>query len=549
MKKLFLSSIIVAILVQSCSKQEPIDPNYNNQPDSKSQFETKNWDGVKRGEVFYEIFVRSFADSNGDGIGDIAGITAKLDYLNDLGVSGIWLTPIHPSPSYHGYDVEDYKAIDTEYGTMVQFEAMVSKAKLLGIKVVLDLVMNHTSKTHPWFKDAISSKNSQYRDWYLFAPSNQVQEWISTGKVPMTNSYYNGHWHSIYEGTTDYKYMGMFSDWMPELNYGEISSSYNSLPFKEMVNISSFWMSKGIFGFRLDAVKHIYQNEDSDENPRFLELFFNEVKKSYPLIYMVGENLSGDYNRVAPYYRGLPAMFNFDAWYKLIYVLENSHAKWFPKDIAEMEAKFKNFRVDAINAMKLSNHDEDRTLSRLNNDPLKTKMAASVLLTISSNPYIYYGEEIGMRGMKGSDDKNVREPFLWSSVGSDTYRTKWHTPVNSTESTVAPLSSQITDQTSLFNHYKRLIMLRNSYPSLAKGSITLPSGFENYPKNFMAFYREYQGEKLLVIHNVSSLVSTYIIDHSFKKGVTEFGGVIYTKINESTYSVTMPAYSSAIFEL
>jgi len=154
-----------------------------------------------------------------------------------------------------------------------------------------------------------------------------------------------------------------------------------------------------------------------------------------------------------------------------------------------------------------------------------------------------------MRGMKGSDDKNVREPFLWSSVGSDTYRTKWHTPVNSTESTVAPLSSQITDQTSLFNHYKRLINLRNSYPSLANGNITLPSGFDNYPKNFMAFYREYQGEKLLVIHNVSSLVSTYIIDHSFKKGVTEFGGVIYSKINESTFSVTMPAYSSVIFEL
>jgi alpha-amylase len=547
MKKL-LHLILALLILLSCSKEkEPTDPQGGNGGDTK--FEAKNWDGQKRGDIFYEIFVRSFADSDGDGIGDIGGITQKLDYLNDLGVSGIWLTPIHPSPSYHGYDVDDFMSIDPKYGTMSQFEAMISKASSLGIKVVLDLVINHTSKNHPWFKSAISSTDNSFRNWYLFASSDNVPGWISSGMVPMTNSYYSGHWHSISSGTTGFKYMGMFSDWMPDLNYGEISQAENSPAFKEMVKTAEFWLSKGVYGFRLDAVKHIYQSEDSDENPRFLEKFYNEVKKKESKVYMVGENLTGDYNKVAPYYKGLPALFNFDAWYKLIYVIENSHAKWYPKDIKEMETKFRSVRGDAINATKLSNHDEDRTMSRLNNDISKAKIAASILLTVSGSPYLYYGEEIGMRGMKGSDDRNVREPFLWSPYSNDTYRTKWHTPLNSTEPTVMPVSLQQENKESILNHYKRLIKLRNTYPSLAKGSIDVPQSFDIYPKQIMAFYRELQGERLLVVHNVSSSISTYIIDHSFKKGVAEFGGVTYVKINESTYSVTMPAYSSVIFEL
>lgn len=544
-----LSYLLFFSLIVSCAKEkEPTDPQGSTN-DGKSLFVEANWDGVKRGEVFYQIFVRSFADSDGDGVGDINGITQKLDYLNSLGVSGIWLTPIHPSPSYHGYDVDDFISIDSKYGTMAHFEALISKASSMGIKVILDLVINHTSKNHLWFKSAISSTGSTYRSWYIFAPSVDVPGWISKGLVPMTNNYIAGHWHFLNSGTTDYKYMGMFSDWMPDLNYGEISVVESSPVFKEMVKIAEFWLAKGVAGFRLDAVKHIYQSEDSDENPRFLEKFYNAVKEKNPGVYMIGENLTGDYNKVAPYYRGVPALFNFDAWYKLIYVIENSHAKWYPKDIKEMETKFRSFRADAINATKLSNHDEDRTMSRLNNDVAKAKIAASILLTVSGSPYIYYGEEIGMRGMKSSDDRNVREPFLWSGYSSDTYRTKWYTPLNSIEPSVLPVSIQQDDKSSILSHYKRLIKLRNTYSSLAKGSIEVPEYFDSYPKQIMAFYREFQGERLLVIHNVSSSISTYIIDHTFKKGVAEFGGVSYVKINESSYSVLMPAYSSVIFEL
>lgn len=547
-----LTPLLALLLMFSCNKAVVIPPPNIEPPvetrDDISQYDSRSWDGIKRGDVFYEIFVISYADGNNDGIGDLKGITSKLDYLNELGISGIWLTPIHPSPSYHGYDVEDYKAIKAEYGTMTDFDALITKAHSLGIKVILDLVLNHTSKTHPWFTTAITNTTNPYRNYYLFAPSGDVATWISSSRIPMTNSYYSGQWHSLSTGTTGYKYMGMFSDWMPDINYGGIDTVQNSAPFKSMVDVATFWINKGVDGFRLDAVKHIYQSEDSDENPRFLEKYYNELKKIKSDIYLVGENLTGDYLKVAPYYKGLPAMFNFDAWYKLIYVLENSHAKWYPKDIIDMQSKFETYRSGAINATKLSNHDEDRTLSRLSNVQ-QAKMAAAIMLTISGSPYLYYGEEIGMLGMKTGGDENVREPFLWEPAASDTYRTKWHTPVYSVETNVDPLSKQKMDLKSIYRVYQKFIRLRNTYPALARGTITYPANLDSYSKNFMVFYREYSGEKLMVIHNVSPDISVYTFNHEVIKPIADMGKVTYTKINSASGSVTMPAYSTIIFEL
>lgn len=552
MKRIII--LVLLFVIISCNKDNNSIPGTDPNPpgierDDISQYNAKEWDGIKRGGVFYEIFVRSFADSNGDGIGDLNGITAKLDYLNQIGISGIWLTPIHPSPSYHGYDVEDYLSVKPEYGTMKDFEELVKKAKSLNIKIILDLVLNHTSKTHPWFIDAISSQESRYRDYYLISPSDLVSSYISSGKIPMTQSYISSQWHNISQGTSGYKYLGMFSDWMPDLNFGSIDTCEVSAPFKEMVEISKFWIAKGVSGFRLDAVKHIYQNEISEENPLFLKKFFDSIKKERNDIYVVGENLSGDYREVSPYYTGLPALFNFDAWYKLIYAIENSHAKWYPKDIVEMEASFRSYRNDAINVTKLSNHDEDRTLSRLGGDISKAKIAAAILLTISGSPYIYYGEEIGMLGMKNGGDENVREPFLWSSIQSDNYRTKWRNPLFSTESSVRPLELQRNDKNSIFRVYEKFLKLRNTYQSLAYGEMRYPSNLDSYDKNFMVFFREYSGEKLMIIHNVSSNTSTIAISDPIVRAVADMGSVTYSKINTQSHSVTMPPYSTIIFEL
>ena len=552
MKRIII--LVLLFVIISCNKDNNSIPGTDPNPpgierDDISQYNAKEWDGIKRGGVFYEIFVRSFADSNGDGIGDLNGITAKLDYLNQIGISGIWLTPIHPSPSYHGYDVEDYLSVKPEFGPMNDLEELVKKAKSLNIKIILDLVLNHTPKTHPWFIDAISSQESRYRDYYLISPSDLVSSNISSGKIPMTQSYISSQWHNISQGTSGYKYLGMFSDWMPDLNFGSIDTCEVSAPFKEMVEISKFWIAKGVSGFRLDAVKHIYQNEISEENPLFLKKFFDSIKKERNDIYVVGENLSGDYREVSPYYTGLPALFNFDAWYKLIYAIENSHAKWYPKDIVEMEASFRSYRNDAINVTKLSNHDEDRTLSRLGGDISKAKIAAAILLTISGSPYIYYGEEIGMLGMKNGGDENVREPFLWSSIQSDNYRTKWRNPLFSTESSVRPLELQRNDKNSIFRVYEKFLKLRNTYQSLAYGEMRYPSNLDSYDKNFMVFFREYSGEKLMIIHNVSSNTSTIAISDPIVRAVSDMGSVTYSKINTQSHSVTMPPYSTIIFEL
>ncbi|MDX9781926.1 MAG: alpha-amylase family glycosyl hydrolase [Bacteroidales bacterium] len=548
-----LAFFVLLIIAFSCKKDIPT-PEPNPKPpvetrDDISQFDARQWDGTKRGGVFYEIFVRSFADSNGDGIGDLKGITNKLDYLNQLGIAGIWLTPIHPSPSYHGYDVDNYMSVKSEYGTIQDFEEMIAKANSLGIKVVLDLVLNHTSKNHPWFIDAISTVTSSFRNFYLFAPSNSVDSYINSGKVPMTDIYYSGQWHNVPTGTTEFKYMGMFSDWMPDINYGNVDTCEKSAPFRELINVSKFWISKGVAGFRLDAVKHIYQNETSDENPHFLKKFYDELKSQKSDLYMIGENLSGNYKDVSPYYKGLPALFNFDAWYKLIYAIENSHAKWYPKDIIDMESSFKTQRSDAINATKLSNHDEDRTLSRLGGNPDRAKIAAAILLTVSGSPYLYYGEEIGMLGMKTGGDENVREPFLWDQVSSDNFRTTWRKPSYSTDIAVKPLEQQKRDLTSVYRVYEKFIKLRNTYPSLAYGSMSVPSNFETYDKNFMVFFREYQGEKLMIIHNVSPSTASYATSEPISKPIADMGKVSYSKINSTSYSVTMPPYSTIIFEL
>ena len=542
--KIFLLIFILATI--SCSK-ENLPSNDNLIKDELSQYQSEQWDGVKRGGVYYEIFVRSFADGDGDGIGDLKGITAKLDYLNELGISGIWLTPIFKASSYHGYDIEDYFDINSEYGTISDFNQLITKAHSLGIKVVLDFVLNHTSKYHPWFLSAKSSITSNYRNFFIFEKSDQISTRVSQGLVPMTQVYYADQWKSIDIGTTDYKYLGIFSDWMPDLNYGAVESCQTSPAFIEMCNAAKFWITKGVDGFRLDAVKHIYQNEDSYENPLFLSKFFNEIKKVKPDIYMIGEVFTTDYSKVAPYYSGLPAFFNFDAWNKLIYAINNSHAKWFPYDLINMGNAFKNVRADYIDALKLSNHDEDRALSVLDGNSAKGKIAAAILLTVGKSPYIYYGEEIGMLGYKGGDDRNVREPFLWTVSPGDSYTTKWYNGTNSTYSTITPLSVQKTDKYSLYNVYKKFIELRNSYPALAYGTLTLPTNFDSYSKNFMAFYREYNGQKLIIIHNVSSGTSIFTVNHTVDKAIADFNRVTYSKQKNSSVAVTMPPYSSIIF--
>jgi glycosidase len=514
MRNIFL--LVTTFILVACSGGDPLPgPGGGG---NVSQYEARAWDGEKRAGVFYEIFVRSFADSNGDGIGDLGGVTARLDYLNELGVAGIWLTPIHPSPSYHGYDVTDYKAVNPDFGTMADFEAMVTKAHSLGIKVVLDFVVNHTSDRHPWFVSARSSTTSPYRGYYNFR--------------------------------SDGSYEGAFSPLMPDLNYGPAGTAETSDAFGAIVDAGRYWLAKGADGFRLDAVKHIYPDETSDENPTFLKKLYDELSKTKPDIYMIGEVLS-EHDRVAPYYKGLPALFDFSSWWRLDYAINNHHAKWYPKDLLDYRAEYAAVRTGYIQATKLSNHDEDRTRTVLGDDVRRAKMAGAVLLTVSGWPYIYYGEEIGMLGSKSNGDEGVREPMLWARKAGDTFRTTWHDPKFSNDATVGSVEKQSADINSVYRLYKKFIELRNTYPALATGEMKLLPGFndDEADKNFMVFTREAGSERLLVVHNVSNLAKTYSFPVDIARPIADFGGVSLMKSGSKYVSATMPPYTTIICEL
>jgi len=497
------------------------------------------WDGVKRGDVYYEIFVRSFADSNGDGIGDLRGITDKLDYLHELGISGIWLTPIHPSPSYHGYDVNDYKEIDPQYGTMADFDALINKARQLNIKVVMDWVVNHTSKLHPWFTEACSNLSSPYRDFYLFAPYNQIQSYVQSGQVPATKWYNAYEWHRVESGTTDYSYFGGFSSWMPDINP-------ESAIVDHLLEAAKMWLDKGVSGFRFDAVKHIYQDEKSQQNIDFWQNFLGKLKSYKPEVYLVGEVFD---NRevMAYFYQAFPALFNFPNWNNLAWALNNQTGKYYPKDVADCLSAFAAANPNYINVPKLSNHDEDRTMSVFNNDMGKAKVAAAVLLTMPGQPYLYYGEEIGMRGLKNSGDINVREPFLWAPKASDRYRASWHTPVFSTDELVAPLSLQQEEKNSLYSVYASFIKLRNSYPALSQGALYFPDPNE-VANEFMVYTRQKDNQRLLIIHNVSQALRAYPINEPVKKLLAVVNGAVVEKTGDA-YVAKMPAFSTVVVEL
>ncbi len=543
------------LFVAGCSSDDGADGGKDNDGDptppttdvvdAVSQYDARPFDGKKRGDVFYEIFVRSFADSDGDGIGDLKGITAKLDYLDDLGVAGIWLMPVFTCNSYHGYDIIDFKQVNPDYGTNADLEELIDEAHKLKIRVILDVTPNHTSNHHPWFVEACKSESNAYRDYYHFS---------TTG---------GGGWHQVKSGTTSYYYRGDFDSSMPDLNYGPAATCEQSNAFKALVDAANYWVDRGVDGFRLDAVKHVYDNQTSTENPTFLGKFYSAVDNhfrgksalGFDHVYMVGECwLSTD--QMAPYYKGLPALFDFTAWEnRLLYAIQNSHAKWFPKDMIAEREVFARYRADFIQATKLSNHDENRARTAMGGSLSlsleRAKIAAAVLLTSSGSPYIYYGEEIGMMGSKQKGDENVREPMLWEAKASDEYRTTWRVSSLNTDLSIGNVASQGKDVKSLYNVYRKFMRLRNTYPALATGEISLLSDFDDASsenKQVMAFLRTAGNERLLVVHNVSQNESTFVYNGTIKRPIADMNRVMVASTG-NRHELTMPAYSSIIIEL
>ncbi len=495
--------------------------------------------------VYYEVFVRSFYDSDGDGIGDFKGLTQKLDYLNDgnpdtdddLGVGGIWLMPINPSPTYHGYDVTDYRAINPDYGTLEDFRTFLDEAHKRGIKVVMDLVVNHTSREHPWFLDAAKNEDSPYRDWYIWAEDRNMK----TGGTSAAGS--GNPWHSA--GGSHY--MGIFWEGMPDLDLD------NPEVRQEMKDTGLFWLEQGLDGFRLDAAKHIYENlltdkgqETTDKNVEWWQEFRSSLLEKYPETYLVGEIWDPSAALISNYLdNALDSGFNFGLSETIIqatkkekdnnigFTLERTYGLYSEKSGGQF-----------VDATFLTNHDINRVMTQLDGDIAHAKMAAGILLTLPGNPFLYYGEEVGMLGAK--PDELIREPMQWHAGGKGEGQTTWEDVDFNTGEKGSSVEEQLSDPDSLLSHYRKLIRLRNSVPALKDGAIF---DYASGNDGVAAWLRLTDQQAVLVAHNLTGSeqsidLSEAIKDYSFKailKATSEGATLEGSKL-------TIPGYTTLIIE-
>ena len=483
----------------------------------------------KDGSMSYEIFVRSFYDSDGNKVGDLNGVKEKLPYLYDLGIKTIWLMPIHESPSYHGYDVSDYYSVHRHYGTLSDFDSLVAKAKEYNIDIMLDMVFNHCSDKNQYFIDSYNDYKSNNTspdskaDWF---------DW-STTKLDGFNKY------------NDLYYESRFSASMPDFNLDSEGVR------NEIENIMKFWIvDHGVKGFRLDAVLYYYY-QLHDSNIEFLTWLENTAHKYDPNFYMVGEAWD-DSDVVDKYYKSsLDSFFRFDNaiggdYFSFINLAKGNASPSGLEAIEEHEKKMKQNNPNGYSSYFLSNHDQDRVSNNFNE--LQNKCAASILCLMPGTPFMYYGEEIMLQGKREKNhmtDALRRLPMVWSK-SDKTGECKY--PENNTKSlwdgtqVKKGVNDQLKDGYSLVNHYKKVINIRNKYPFLKQGVFTSLTGLTT-PDGVVAYKISLGDEYINVYHNCS--------DVSVKINVQ--GNEILDEINTSKKApklkdgeLTLAAYSSAV---
>ena len=441
---------------------------------------------------YYEVFVYSFYDSDGDGIGDLKGVDEKLGYIKDLGCNGIWMMPIMPSPTYHKYDVTDYMSIDPEYGTMEDFEKLLKDAHENDINVIIDFVMNHSSSKHEWFVKACE---------YLrgLDPSDERSIEELTAECP-----YVGYYHfareklkdTYYEVSgTPFYYEGEFWSEMPDLNYASEDL------WNEFETIIKFWTDKGVDGFRMDATMH-FEEGDTGFNTSVMNRAYECAKKYNPDFYMVSEVWAGE-STIASYYDSkTDSLFNFDAagpeGILLGAVRGNVKASRLVSSMKKYEDDFGAVYPDYVDAAFLTNHDMGRVSNSLNGDKEAIKFAGGLLGSMSGSIYVYYGEEIGMKS-QGTKDENKRLPMIW---GEDAGMCTGPADADKgIESDFGSVADQSEDPDSILNYYKHVLRIRNTYPEIARGAITILDAATD--GNKAVIIKEYNGEKIAILYNNS----------------------------------------------
>lgn len=498
------------------------------------------------GAVFYEIFVRSFSDSNDDGIGDINGLIEKLDYLNDgnpattsdLGIEGIWLMPVFESPSYHGYDTVDYETIERDYGTNADFARLLEEAHRRGIRVIVDFVVNHTSNQHPWFVESASATSSPKRNWYVWSPVQQgwTQPW--GGNSPT--------WHS----SKGAYYYGVFWSGMPDVNWTNGESK------AEMFRIARHWLQQGVDGYRLDATRYLVETgggpgqADTPQTHAALKELGEVVRRTKPEAILVAENWTTA-PIIATYYGNtdvikggdeMPMNFNFPLADAILRGVSAGTASGISSTIEQMQSLYP---AGVLDAPFLTNHDQRRIASELSNNSTKLRNASAILLSLPGVPFLYYGEEVGIQNGPTSGDESKRTPMPWTPQGGFTTGTPWfqYAPGIATTN----VASQTGDPGSLLSRYRTLIAVRKSSPALRKGTLQLLPG----TSQVLVFLRRDASETVLVAHNLSdSFATASSLNVQASRFETLFGDASVTPAGAAgAFSVTLPPRASMMWRV
>ena len=616
-----------------------------------------SFDGNKRSSTTYQLLIYSFADSDGDGIGDFKGIQNKLDYLDGLGVTALWLSPAHPSDSYHAYDVTDYYAVNPLYGSEQDFKNLIDAAHAKGIKIYMDYVLNHSGKGNAWFQQALADPSSKYRDYYFLSSNPQADyskfpmlkgttyqagEWkqATSGSPKLTvtktteavtngnsdwnlwtwqdggegkvvrftakgdGTYYlvmeiNGKWGMLvrkymnwdagskfgasgdgtvtegktvdlvpdggdmsFTGSGRYKieltnvttetlyYMGCFSDWMPDLNYGDPATAETNPTFLDLAGSADKWINLGVDGLRLDAVKHICGGIGSynhSSNRTLLAKWYEHCNATYKAaghsdnIFMVAEEWD-DHGTETQYYKSLTSCFEFEYFGALTTAL-NGSASGYVRTVSGYVADHAAARADAITSIFMTNHDQNRAAESLGRKLEKEKQAAAMMLTTPGKPFVYQGEELGYYGKKDGGDEYVRTPMLWDKAGKDCAKKGVNNKVDNAMLTSSiSVEAQDADANSLLNVYKTWSRLRNIYPALAEGTMTDASlGGGN---SIAGWYMTAGSQKLLVIHNTATSAKTVTVKDNTSRAV----GLLGTATIDHDV-LTLGPNSSVVFKL